>query len=884
VGEVLNSTIKTMQAVYAYLKGLRQLLQPKRLAILEACLIGLVSAITASLLRQGVHWLGNWRVSLAQSYPAWIVLPIFGLLGGLLAGWLIERVAPETAGSGMSQVKAFLAKVPVALDLRVALVKFLSSILVLGSGLALGREGPTVQVGAALSAQLSRWMPTSPDYRRQLIAAGVGAGLAAAFNAPIAGVLFVVEELLKDVSGFTLGTAILASFIASVVSRQLGGAIDLTVSLDGINSTFKAIEIPFYLLLGLLGGCLGALFNYGVLASVNLNRRIPLGIPWRIGLAGAVSGLIVALLPSVLRDQVDLQTLLLTGHDHWKNAAIAFVVQFALVLLAAGSGAPGGLLVPTLLLGSALGYCIGTIEYVVLQASLPEIYAKVGMGVFMSATAGVPVTATVLIFEFTTDFTLVLPLMIASITAYLVSKQLFPDSLYEKLLELGGIILPKDTAIQESWVGLLAEQVMQGQVETLNSEMTLEETIQAFARSHHRGFPVLTAGRLTGIITQTDLATAAQRQLPSHTPIADLMTPQPVTVSPNDTLTDVLYLLNRYGLSRLPVIEGRKLVGIITRSDIIRAESAHLSGDARQSGPKTAPSYQVYRTRDPAIGQGRLLVLLSNPQTAPILVRLAATIANDRQYELDCLHILEVARDRTPAETSVETVQGRRLLQQAVRLARQWQIPTHSQIRVSHDLAQTILETIQSERIDLVLMGWKGTTSTPGRIFGSAVDTIIRQAPCSVLLAKLAPTPPEQLPPFDRWLVPLAGGPNALHALHWLPAMTVLSQAPEIQLCQVFQPNMPPPPMKMLEGAVRILKRRYNCAASACQLCSPSIVEGILDLAEAGECDVIVLGASREGLLQQTLKGNIPAMITRTSTCTVILVRGAITDNERKLY
>src|SRR5579883_1165167 len=264
----------------------RQLLQPKRFAIFQACLIGLVSALAAVFLKQGVGTLGTWRVHTAEPLPAWLVLPGIGFVGGMLSGWLVE-LAPETAGSGISQVKAVLAKVPVALDLKVALVKLMSAILALGSGLPLGREGPTLQVGAAIANQLSRIFPTSPDYRRQMIAAGAGAGLAAAFNAPITGVLFVVEELLQDVSGITLGTAILASFIAAVITRILGThSLDLDLHLVTLNTSFFAPEIPFYILLGVLAGLGGVLFNWGVLACLKLyGRFLKVSLPWRVGLA-----------------------------------------------------------------------------------------------------------------------------------------------------------------------------------------------------------------------------------------------------------------------------------------------------------------------------------------------------------------------------------------------------------------------------------------------------------------------------------------------------------------------------------------------------------------------------------------------------------------------
>ncbi len=217
----------------SYAEQFRRWLQPQRFTIIEACLIGFVSGLAAVVLQQGVNWLGTERLywstrvffgSSTVPAPSFLVLACIGAIGGFTSGFLIERFAPEAQGSGIPQVKAALAQFPVRLNGQVAWVKLLSGILALGSGLSLGRQGPTVQIGAALAAQLSYWVPTAPAHRKQMIAAGAGAGLAAAFNAPLAGVLFVVEELLRDLSGLTLGTAILSSFIGAVVARTLGGA------------------------------------------------------------------------------------------------------------------------------------------------------------------------------------------------------------------------------------------------------------------------------------------------------------------------------------------------------------------------------------------------------------------------------------------------------------------------------------------------------------------------------------------------------------------------------------------------------------------------------------------------------------------------------------
>ncbi|MEM6434721.1 MAG: chloride channel protein, partial [Cyanobacteria bacterium P01_D01_bin.115] len=277
-------------------RRLHKFFGPKRVAFLEACIIGVVSGLAAVALKQSVEVLTDWRLN--SALPAWFLLPTVGLLGGVASGWLLERVSPEAVGSGIPKVKAALAYHDVPLNLRVALTKLFSTILALGSGLSLGRQGPTVQIGAALAAQLSQWVPTSPEYRRQLIAAGAAAGLAAGFNAPIAGVLFVVEELLQDFSNLTLGTAILASFVGAVVSRLLGGQ-GLNLNSFGMMQTgFSVQDLPFLVLLGVMAGILGGLFSQGIFSSLSFFQRLTsLSLPLKIGLAGCLTGLVGAALP-----------------------------------------------------------------------------------------------------------------------------------------------------------------------------------------------------------------------------------------------------------------------------------------------------------------------------------------------------------------------------------------------------------------------------------------------------------------------------------------------------------------------------------------------------------------------------------------------------------
>jgi CIC family chloride channel protein len=255
---------------------------------------------------------------------------------------------------------------------------------------------------------------------------------------------------------------------------------------------------------------------------------------------------------------------------------------------------------------------------------------------------------------------------------------------------------------------------------------------------------------------------------------------------------------------------------------------------------------------------------------------------------------MPISRHSSPTETPVRTTKSRRLLRLAEALGKKWKIPVHTQIRVTHDVAQAILETIKERHIDLILMGWKGSTSTPGRIFGNVVDIIIREATCDVMLVKLGAmdgltdltetssdisvAKSAITPQFNRWLVPMAGGPNAWVALKLLPALVTLGNDPKVRLTRVFKPSEIEPDMTVLEEAIRQLIRRRKLGSTvfASPVKSDSVSEGLINLVKKEHYDVVVLGASREGMLQQAITGNIPEAIASGVDSTVILVRGAI--------
>ncbi len=312
--------------------NLKTVYKESYIPIFESCIIGLIAGISAVLLSTGVSWLGALRVHISSIAPSVYVLPLFGLVGGLIAGLLVERVAPEASGSGIPQVRAVLDRIIVALNLRTAMVKLLGGTVALGSGFFLGREGPTVQLGAALAVPLTRLLPTTTEHKRQLIAAGAGAGLASAFNAPLAGVIFVLEELLKEIKPVTVIIAAIACSVACLVLNILGPA-HLRQAVTEINTmiSFAPDDIPFYLLLGMAAGLFGALFNAGILKALDFNRqvlRVPL--PVRTGLAGLLSGTIISILPEAFHNYAGMRTLIIAGNTDWHVVLLAFGVFFFL--------------------------------------------------------------------------------------------------------------------------------------------------------------------------------------------------------------------------------------------------------------------------------------------------------------------------------------------------------------------------------------------------------------------------------------------------------------------------------------------------------------------------------------------------------------------------
>lgn len=548
--------------------------------IFESCIIGLVAGLSAVALSDGVSWLGALRVHLSSMTSHLYVLPLFGLIGGLIAGFFVETMAPEASGSGIPQVKACLDRIMMPLNFRVALAKLIGGTIALGSGFFLGREGPTVQLGAAMAAPLARWLPTTAQHKRQLIAAGAGAGLTAAFNAPLAGVTFVLEELLKEVKPSTVMIAVVSCSVSCFVLNTISPPhLRATIKSLAPSISFSLADIPFCVVLGVVAGLLSAIFNASVIGALKFNRqvlRIP--ITFRVGLAGLLSGAVIAAMPPAFHDYAGMRALIVAGQTSYQIVAIAFVEFFFLTLIAYGSGAPGGLFAPSLALGSALGYLVGFAEQGICGTGSTVAFALIGMGAFFAGVARSPLTAIVITFELTTNFALLTPLMLACVISAAVGELASKGGLYEDLMRWNGINLC-GRGSSNKLRSIKARQIMHKDVTTFHCDLLIKDLLPAMGTSIQRGFLVVDRGRLVGIVTHSDLAKLNQMESLKRVTVRDVMTPNPVAVNPYDSLDEILFLFSEHKFTWLPVVFHEKLQGIILQSDVVSTLFAPDSRD-----------------------------------------------------------------------------------------------------------------------------------------------------------------------------------------------------------------------------------------------------------------------------------------------------------------
>ncbi len=505
-------------------------------------------------------WLGPFFIVLA---PA---------IGGLIYGPLVQRFAREARGHGVPEVMYAISKRGGRIPAKVAAIKALASAITIGSGGSVGREGPIVQIGSAFGSTVARWAKLNESQVRLLVACGAAGGIAATFNAPIAGVFFALELLLANFVARTFAAVVLASVTASIIGRAaLGDEPFLTLPEFTVHSLR---EYALYAILGLLAAGVATSFTKALYWFEDVADKIWKGPEWlRPGVGGLLLGLLLLAIPQMYG----------VGYPVLENAVMGeYLIGFLLLLLAAkivatsltiAIGGSGGVFAPSLFLGAALGAAFGQAA----DAAFPDIgitpgaYALVGMGAVFAGAARAPITAVIILFELTGEYSIILPLLLAVVMSTTISSAMSRESIYTAKLKRRGVDLLARNPRPEL-AGLTVTDLMLPAPRSVGTRMTLPEVLSALRSSRRPGLPVITEhGEYVGVVTAVGAAAAVGDDDADTVTVSQLIEWRDY-VAPDAPIEDVLpVLLSEEVYDGVPVLDADgRVVGWLRRDAVLR--------------------------------------------------------------------------------------------------------------------------------------------------------------------------------------------------------------------------------------------------------------------------------------------------------------------------
>jgi CIC family chloride channel protein len=520
--------------------------------------------------------LGGWLGAIAPFHLLFI--PV---LGGAIFGPLIYYFAREAKGHGVPEVMEAVALHGGRIRPRVAVIKSLASAICIGSGGSVGREGPIAQIGSALGSTIGQALNLSDERIRNLVACGAGGGIAATFNAPIAGAVFALEVILGQLHVTYFGAVVISAVTADVVAHFFSN--DVRAFAVPQYALISPWELLLYTLLGLLAAVGAVAFTRLLYLLEDLWDDLHFPEYSKPALGGLLLGVIGLLsikvdgFPRVFGVGYDTISDALFGRLAIQVVLGLLVLKMLATVMTLGSGGSGGIFAPSLFMGAMLGSGFGQLA----NQLFPDItapagaYALVGMAAFFSSAAHAPVTAILILFEMTGDYNIILPLMLATVVSTLISRLLSKESIYTLKLTRRGIHLEEGQDV-DVMQGVTVTEAMTTDLDVVPPEMSLVDLADEFARTHHHGFPVVDeVGDLFGVVGIRDLEEALSAGPIDDKTVADVATTEGVLVAyPGEPMWKALKRLGTRDVSRLPVLaeEGsRQLVGVIRRRDIVRA-------------------------------------------------------------------------------------------------------------------------------------------------------------------------------------------------------------------------------------------------------------------------------------------------------------------------
>ncbi|MGN1125720.1 MAG: chloride channel protein [Candidatus Gastranaerophilaceae bacterium] len=530
--------------------------------ILQALLVGLISGGLVVLFKISISELFNFIQNFTSNFK--FIFPFIMALGGLISGYLVYKFAPEAKGSGIPYVKASLLHLGNLTRVRSIFVKFFGGIASIGTGMSLGREGPSVQLGAGSGALIGKLFKMSGTDKDKLISAGAGSAIAATFNAPIAGTIFVLEELMQKFNSSILFPVLIATVVASSLSRTLLGNNTSFLIPTLVPNT--SINIFICLIVGILSGIFGVIFSKLIHFNNDLFTKINIKPYFKPMLAGFFVGIIGLFLPLILGSGNNSVDILFQNRIPIIIVTLIFVMKFLVTPFCFGSGAVGGIFLPMLMLGAYLGYICGFISNSFgIEINLVAI-SLIGMASFLSAVARTPITATVMVFEMTGGYNFILPIMFACAVADLIAEKLHHKPIYSELI----VNQVKNSSSAKLLEKTQVSEIMKTNVEIISQELKIKEALKEMNLESHSFCPVIDNNKhLIGAILKTDIEDVLINCENQNLKVKDIMETNVVTVEANLNLYTLYFRLHSNNCDKAVVIdENKNILGIISRYDI----------------------------------------------------------------------------------------------------------------------------------------------------------------------------------------------------------------------------------------------------------------------------------------------------------------------------
>ena len=500
-------------------------------------------------------------------------LPLIPMLGGLLVGPIVYKFAKEAKGHGVPEVMNSVARLGGIIRPRVAAAKTIASAICIGSGGSAGREGPIVQIGSAIGSTIGQMFRMSGERVKILVGCGAAAGISSVFNAPIAGVIFSLEIILGDFAIKTFSPVIISSVIASVVTRSFMGNHPAFEVPD--YSLVSVWEIPLYMIMGVLLGGYGVGFTRILDYVEDFFDNLKMSPYLKPALGGLLLGCIALFYPQVLADGYETIKLTLYGQIGIVLLLILVFLKMLATSMTLGSGSSGGIFAPALFMGAVAGGAFGfLVQYLFPEfTATPGAYALVGMAGMIAATTHAPITALLISFEMTSDYRIILPLMVTVVFSALVAGRLFEHSIYTVKLAKRGIDIRggKDINVLKSHE---VREIMDEQFASIHPSTPLAEIFRKIEQSTESYFVIIDDDEhLKGVISFQDIRSILSQHSLDYLVIAqDLIKPDTTLIHFDADLESALNLFNLKDLRMIPVVneyESNKVIGVIRREALI---------------------------------------------------------------------------------------------------------------------------------------------------------------------------------------------------------------------------------------------------------------------------------------------------------------------------